>query len=127
MNKKLITFLSVTIVILLLAFTCPDKQKHNEALTYFLSGYVDKKLCKESTDNALSMFGTLFTSKYISMFLDSKMKVDNYIIFSIGNVSYKGTSNMMSLGILNKVFVLFDENDLDEKLENMEISSEDNQ
>ena len=122
MNKKFITIASTVVVALLLAFTCPNKQAHKEALNDVLKSYVDGKLYDNSENNPFAIFGTLFTSKFIDMFLDSKLKVDNYVVFSIGKVNNNEMSKTVSFGILNHVFTL-NEKDIDNAIKKAEDKS----
>ena len=89
MKKIIIIGVCAAFVFLLLAFTCPNRQEHEEAITYTLSSFVNEEMDKDET-NAFSWLGSLFVKKIAGVFIDSRLKVNDYILFSVGEMSYKG-------------------------------------
>ena len=51
--KKLITLIVVIAALLLLAFTCPNKQAHQDKIKTTMSNLVDEKLNKEASEGKI--------------------------------------------------------------------------
>ena len=60
----------------------------------------------------------MYVSKIIGEVLESRLKVNNYLIFSTGEINYKGEVKTISFGILNHVFTIGKE-DVEKNLEEM--------
>lgn len=99
---------------LLLVFTCPNKQDHEEAITYVVSSLINEKIDEDETD-ALALFGSLYLTKFVEQFLESRLRVNNYFLFSVGEVNYKGKTQNVSFGILNHVYTI-DKEDIKKKI-----------
>ena len=106
--KKIITLIVAIAAILLLALTCPNKQAHQDKIKTTMSGIVEEGLNKEASDDekGFAFLGSLFATKMGEVALDQKLDGNNYIICSIGKVSFEGKTHYVSFGILNQVFVL---------------------
>lgn len=102
-------------IIIVLAFivTCPDTQKHQEAIKSDLSEKLDKKLGLESSDspNFMSVLGSALTANATDAYLSSELKVDNYFLFSVGVIPKQSEDKIVSLGLLNHVFTFLDDED----------------
>ena len=114
MKKIIIIGVCAAFVFLLLAFTCPNRQEHEEAITYTLSSFANEERDKDET-NAFSWLGSLFVKKVAGVFIDSRLKVNDYILFSVGEMNYKGKTKTVSFGILNHVYTL-DKEDIKNKV-----------
>lgn len=101
MNKTVSILLAVVILVML-AVTCPNKSEHQEEIRQKVSERIEQKL---DDADGLSVIGSLFASKVIDVFLDSKLSVDNYVFFSIGKLNYDGEDRSISFGILHHVFI----------------------
>lgn len=106
MKKKIIVILCSLFAFILLAFTCPNRNDHKEAIKYIVSCMVNEKLDEAGENDAFAFLGSLFMTKFLEEFLDARLKVNNYILFSVGEVNYKGDTKTVSFGILNHVFTL---------------------
>ena len=106
MKKKIIVTLCSLFAFILLASTCPNRNYHKEAITYLVSSMVNEKLDEAGENDGFSFLGSLFMTKFLEEFLDARLKVNNYILFSVGEVNYKGNTKTVSFGILNHVFTL---------------------
>lgn len=106
MSKKILTSIIFVLIFAFLMVTCPSKREHQEELKNTLSNVVDDYLLEtvDKDSEEWLMLGSLLASEVISRYVDNKLKVDNYFIFSIGSVHYKGKTNKVSFGILNHVF-----------------------
>lgn len=106
--KKLISLIVVVAALLLLAFTCPNKQAHQDKIKTTMSNLVDEKLNKEASEEekGFALLGSLFASKLVDVAMDQKLEVDNYVVCSVGKVTFNGQTHYISFGILNQVFVM---------------------
>lgn len=105
--------------VLLLSSTCPDKKAHEEAITEVLSevydDMIDENLDEKDASNkivqGITKLGNMFMDKIVGTVLDSELKVDNYLICSVGSIRYDGKTRFVSFGILNNVYT-FDKDDI---------------
>lgn len=106
--KKIITLVVAIAAILLLALTCPNKQAHQDKIKVIMSSIVEEGLNKEASDDekGFALLGSLFATKMVEVALDQKLDVSNYVVCSVGKVSFEGKTHYISFGILNQVFVL---------------------
>ena len=113
MYNKVIGFGIVVLVLLLLAFTCPDKQQHQEKIKMTISNAIDEKFVESApeSEQGFAFIGSLLVTKIVDIFLSNKLQVNNYFFFSTGQISYGGNTKTISFGILNQVFT-FDEDDV---------------
>lgn len=95
--------------------TCPDKKDHQEAIKAVVINVVDEEISKlpSVVDDVAELVGLPLARTLLNVVMNNKLKVKNYYLFSIGEVTYKGETRMVSLGILGHVFT-FDEDDLRE-------------
>lgn len=105
MRKNIIIGAFALFAFLLLVFTCLNKQDHEEAITYVVSSLINEKIDEEETD-ALALLGSFYLTKFVGQFLDSRLRVNNYFLFSVGEVNYKGKTKNVSFGILNHVYTI---------------------
>ena len=113
-RKNIIIGAFALFAFLLLVFTCPNKQDHEEAITYVVSSLINEKIDEEETD-ALALLGSFYLTKFVGQFLDSRLRVNNYFLFSVGEVNYKGKTKNVSFGILNHVYTI-DKEDIKKKI-----------
>ena len=111
MKNKSIISLCAVFAFLVLIFTCPNKQAHGEAIRYMVSTVLNEKLDDDMESNPLGVLGTMFMSKVLDEVVDSRLKVNNYFIFSTGELNFKGKTRTVSFGILGNVYTM-GENDL---------------
>ena len=101
MMKKIFALVITLFAILLMALTCPDKKAHTEAIRSAVSGYVNETLSPRHDDNIVMGFlGSLFVSKVAEVSLE----VSNYLLFSVGRITFDGTTRVVSVGAFNHVF-----------------------
>ncbi len=125
MKKSYIAIIAILALLILLGVTCPDKQAHSDEVKTAISDYLDEELAKNTSEDEQdwAVFGSIFANKLVEVVLDSKLKVNNYIIFSIGEVHSQGENKTVSFGILNHVFT-FDADDIRRWVEENESDSE---
>lgn len=102
-TRKTIVWCSVFVVLFLsLIFTCPDKQKHVEALNSLTSSILNDQISTDS--DGWDYLGAMLGNKVLGAVFDNSLYVDNYVIFSVGKMTFDGEDSIVSLGIFNHVF-----------------------
>ena len=105
MMKQRFALVITLFAILLMALTCPDKKAHTEAIRSAVSGYVNETLSQRQDDGIVMGFlGSLFVSKVTEVYLDNSLEVSNYLLFSVGRITFDGTTRVVSVGAFNHVF-----------------------
>lgn len=116
MKKYLIGAL-VLIAVIVMVKTVPDKKVHKKAMMEAVKEYVDEEAANLGLgDDVLSNLGKGIVNKTVEVALNSKLEVDNYLLFNMTHVELDGENKILSLGILGHVFT-FDKEMLREKLE----------
>ncbi|MDO4172304.1 MAG: DUF4359 domain-containing protein [Prevotellaceae bacterium] len=120
MSKTLIGLLCTALLLALMVFTCPTKEEHKETIKANIVHAIESKVTEETsndTEFGLATLGTMFASSLVDYYLNSVLKVNNYLIFSTGELSIEGKKKSISFGILNHVFTITDE-ELKERIDN---------
>lgn len=108
-TKKLIGFALLVLVLVMLVITCPDKRRHQEVILGVVDEYVDETLSEATQGGGLlakaaSLFGSMVANSAAESFIESKLVVHNYLVFSKGVINLRGKEKTVSYGILNQVF-----------------------
>jgi len=117
-----ITFIVVLVALVAtMAFTCPDKEKHQEAIRQEVSTAVTNMLSEKSEQwglqGAVRGISSLLVPKMVDFMLNEKVHVNNYFVGSSAEIEYNGKSHVVSAGAFGKVWVFFDSQDMEEYLE----------
>jgi hypothetical protein len=116
MKKYLIGAL-VLIAAVAMIKTVPDKKAHKKAMMEAVKEYVDEEAAKRGIgDGILSKLGKNIVNKTVEVALNSKLEVDNYLLFNTTHVELDDEVKTLSLGILGHVFT-FDKEMLRDALE----------
>ena len=89
-------------LLIVMAVTCPDKEKHVKAVSDTLSVLLNDQV--NGDDDDWEMLGAMLGNKIVGAVLQNNMYVDNYVIFNIGKFSFNGEDNVVSIGMFNHVF-----------------------
>lgn len=115
--KKYLIGAILLIVVIAMAKTVPDKKAHKKAMMEAVKAYVDEEAeNKGFGDNVLTDLGKGIVNKTIEVALNSKLEVNNYLIFNTTSVELDDESKTLSLGMFNHVFT-FDKEMLRDALE----------
>lgn len=115
--KKVIIVVLCLIVAVVMVKTVPDKKAHKKAMMEAVREYVDEEATKHGFgNNVLVNLGKDIVTKTIEVALNSKLKVDNYLLFNTTYVKLDGKKKTLSLGLLGHVFT-FDKQMLRDALE----------
>jgi F0F1-type ATP synthase membrane subunit b/b' len=115
--KKFLIYAIVLIAVIAMAKTVPDKKAHKKAMMEAVKAYVDEEASERGMgDNILTDLGKGIVNKTIEVALNSKLEVDNYLIFNTTHVELDDETQVLSLGALGHVFT-FDKQMLRDALE----------
>lgn len=118
MNKKgILIIIAIIILIALFVVTCPNKAAHKEAIKTVTNELIDKKTSDSGLDAGGwgSLIAGALGNRLIEVLLDSKLSVDNYLLFSVGTIHFGDKTKTVSFGCLNHVFT-FSEDDLEKAM-----------
>ncbi len=106
MNKKVIALIVGLFVFGLLVATCPDRQAHQDTLKAVATSYVEKSVAERTQDDSgvFGLIGSVLSGPFVNAFLDAKLQVHNYLVVSVGQITLRGTTKTVSVGLLNHVF-----------------------
>lgn len=122
MAKKIFVFLTfvVIIVLVVMALTKPEPWEHQAAVRELAMKVVSQEVASVQLPKEMpAEFAEQVTEKGLDMamnaagsFLQSNMQVEDYLVLSVGWVSYHGQTLPITVGTFGRVFVLADENDV---------------
>lgn len=100
---------AAAVVFFILLMSCPKADDHYEAVTREVTEALTDSASSLST--GIEMFdviggalGREIVTQFVGAMATQAVKVDNYIILSVGRVEHDGRSHVVSLGILGHVF-----------------------
>lgn len=94
--------------------TRPSVDDHREAVTKEINRAIDK--ATGGDNDAWGMIGQMISSRIVGVVIDQKLDVDNYVVCSIGSVTFRGKTRRVSFGMFGHVFT-FDADDVMRALE----------
>lgn len=107
----------VAVIFAVFAITCPNSEKHEEAVKSEARAFVNETI-DQVNDSENSMLGSILalgqkylTGKALDTFMETSFHVDNYFVCSVGRIELMGKSKTLSFGILGHVFT-FSKEDL---------------
>lgn len=106
MKKLIITLLILLGIGAVAVVTCPDRQAHKEAIMSLVNESINDELHTDDKDaQALSaLFGSIGSS-VAGYFLDNRLTVKNYFVFSVGELKdLEGVDQKVSVGVFGHVF-----------------------
>ena len=116
-RRRAITWLAVAAVaFFVLLMTCPGEERHRQAVVDEIRAAVrTDTLVQDGGDDLLGFFGGTLGDMIVARFADAVvgqfMRVDNYVLFSVGRIDYGKGSRVVSVGVLGHVFT-FDADEL---------------
>ena len=107
----------VAVIFAVFAITCPNSEKHEEAVKSEARAFVNESI-DQVNDSENSLLGSILslgqkylTGKALDTFMETSFHVDNYFVCSVGRIELMGKSKTLSFGILGHVFT-FSKEDL---------------
>ena len=120
--KKILLLIIVVAIALAGVMTCPQKEAHKDALMKLVDSALDSELYKRAyteEEKGLAMLGSFLGSGIAELFLNKKLLVDNYFVFSLGRIVFEGEEKVVSVGLFNHVFTE-DENTFKERFKDIQ-------
>jgi hypothetical protein len=114
--KKFLIGAILLVVVIAMAKTVPDKKAHKKAMMEAVKAYVNDEAEEKYGDNILTDLGKGIVNKTIEVALNSKLEVNNYLIFNTTSVEVDDETKTLSLGVFGHVFT-FDKEMLRDALE----------
>lgn len=106
--------LAVLAVALIAAIvTCPGRDAHREAVSTEVKHVVAS--ASDGHDDAWGVIGSIISSHITDAVVDQMLEVDNYMVCSVGSVTFRGKRHNVSLGLFGHVFT-FSADDLERAL-----------
>ncbi len=114
--KKIIALIILIGIVLLAAITCPDAEAHKNAIVNVMSDTVDDKISEELSSGdsniisaGLASIGSMLAGKLIESAVDTKLHVDNYVVFSLGKIHWEQEDKVVSVGVFNRIYTFSQE------------------
>lgn len=107
MKRSVIALIIIGVLVGAMVLTCPDEEKHVEK--------VSKEIVQSASDavkdadmgiisgiinSAVGSIGEDIASIYVK----GNLKVDDYVLFSLGKMNIEGEEQVVSVGLFNHVF-----------------------
>ena len=95
--KKYLIGAILLVVVIAMVKTVPDKKAHKKAMMEAVKAYVDEEAENKGLgDNVLTDLGKGIVNKTIEIALNSKLEVNNYLIFNTTSVELDDYQAMLS-------------------------------
>lgn len=108
--KKLFVFLCILgVAALVLMVTKPNRQQHLDTIQTVVSKAVSAELRDYHIDGDLGSVVSMTATAGINQFLNSSLMVREHTFYNIGVISYDNNFQMVSVGVLNHVYTLNEE------------------
>lgn len=104
--KKKVIIISTFLLFFMAAMTCPDRSKHQKAITNGVSNVIQQTMLSEVDISAVRMgFIEYCTPKLCEFVFGPHVEVRNYIFYSLGGIrTDDGGFKRLSFGMFGKVF-----------------------
>ncbi|WP_269235731.1 DUF4359 domain-containing protein [Flavobacterium flavigenum] len=99
-NKIVIIF---AIILLIAVFTNPSNEEHKQAVKSVINQVVQNSISENESD--MERLGVLFGSSLAEKIIENSVMRDNYILFSITKITWKGESKSIGYGLFGNVFL----------------------
>ena len=113
--KKLLVIVILLLIAVLMVLTVPEKRVHRQAMMAIVEEFVADEAEAKVGNNLLSNLSAGVVTKAVDIALSTKLKEHNYFLFNTTYVRLKGEEQVLSVGLLGKVFT-FDKEMLRDKL-----------
>lgn len=107
MKSKQIALIIVGIILLLAIFTNPNQVAHKEKVKTTFTAFYQKQSKENRTlsNDGFEALGSLLGTSLINTIVENGVSCDNYLLFSITKVNYKGQEKSIGYGMLGNVFL----------------------
>lgn len=107
MKTKQIVLFTFVSILLIAIITNPSQDDHKEKVKDTFTKFYQKSLKENQLDseNSFAALGSLLGESFISKIVENSVGRDNYLLFSITKVNYKGEEKSIGYGIFGNVFL----------------------
>lgn len=109
MKKLLVLIIFLIVAGMVLMATCPDREAHRVAVKGVASAVVNAEMDQKGIDETIGAIGAMLGISAIDAYLSSNLIVRDHTFYNVGYVSYDGELRMVSVGVLNHVFTISEE------------------
>ena len=106
MKKLLFLILLLIVIAGALVATCPDKEAHREAVKGVMAGVINSEMDQSKIEETMASIGTMLAVSAVDAYLKSNLVIRDHTFYNIGVISYRGEFRMVSVGVLNHVFTI---------------------
>lgn len=103
MKKSKRIIIIFTVIILIAVFTNPNIEEHKHAVKSVVNQVVQNSISENESD--IGNLGVLFGSSLVENLIENSVTRDNYILFSITQITWKGESKSIGYGLFGNVFL----------------------
>ncbi len=112
-NRQLISFLIFGLLIIVAVLTNPNENLHKSKVKKLFYSQMENELDKGLKSNnkwadAGSAIGISVGMAFTDKLIDNIVTVDNYVVFSFTNISWKGNQKTIGYGLFGNVIILDD-------------------
>lgn len=120
--KVLLGVVILLLVVVVMAVTNPDRRDHSQAISREVAGALtsvadSSGLADDPIAQGFLEIGKAFASNIVDAAVDNLLRYNNYVVFSVGQIDYKGESHNVSFGMFGHVWTL-DKEDMVKAVEN---------
>lgn len=107
MKAKHIVLIAFGVILAIAIFTNPSQEMHKDIVKSKLVAYYQKSIEEDETipKNGFSALGSLLGTSLINTLVESGVSSDNYLLFSVTKIAYKGEENSIGFGVFGNVFL----------------------
>lgn len=103
MKKANWTIIIFAAIVLIAIFTNPSTEEHKQAVKSVVNRVVQNSVSENTSD--MENFGVLLGSSLVEKLVENSVIRDNYLLFSITKISWKGESRNIGYGVFGNVFL----------------------
>ena len=102
--KKIAALIILVALVVVATVTCPDKKAHRKALTEAAGKYGEDKLQDKKTLGSVLKAARTVGDPVVGLAIGKMLKVDNYLVCSVGKIKRHGDTQVVSFGMFGYVF-----------------------
>ena len=109
-SKLVISLLAVLLVVLFA--TNPGKRQHEQTVSHIVNTAIEEVSDSLGQGNSWVNLGARFSSNFVQEVVGLKLHVKNYLICSVGRITYDDRDHIVTFGIAGHVFCLISKDDV---------------
>jgi uncharacterized protein DUF4359 len=107
MKSKHILLIVIGAILLIALLTNPNSEAHKETVKSTITEYYQRSVAEDESisNNGFAALGNLMATSLINKMVENGVSSDNYLIFSITKMYYKGEEKSIGFGAFGNVFL----------------------